>query len=218
MTITCTITDATQFCDANSTHGMLSFNISAVDDATGARAEIRWSTACEMDMPGALYADTDLAEKCKEFAEQAGIYDDLERRLGSATVESTPPPTLTDDEKRASWVTGIDNVIFSISDSVTRFQPAYTLREAEARAYTASGYTAPITSLITRFADNNSMSYPDAAELIIKQADSLRPALLQLEDLRMDKYLVIRAPSIDDAEAQYQRIISEANAIAVTLK
>lgn len=199
----------------------IAFTARLSDDESGLFDEMDWRTPCAMPARAQPYTAAELDAKCRGIVEQAGALDELEKRIVSRMDRSGPPPQppakLTESQQRGLWIDQIDDTIGAINTKYTRFSMAYIEREAEARAYIASGYTITPTELITRFADNVGMAYPDAAKRVVQQADALRPATLELDNLRMDKYLVARAPNIIAAEAEFKRILREANAIVAGL-
>lgn len=177
------------------------------------------ATLPERDEP---YGDEDFKAKCDAIADDKGLKELLRRRIvvrQSRPVFTLPaPPVLSDADKRAMWMASVDSAVESILRRHTRFQMGYTEREAAARAYIASGGAIEPTVWITRFADNVGMPYAQAAALILQQAAQLRAALVQLEALRMDKYLIERASTIEFAEGAHKRIVDEITAIGESLK
>lgn len=193
----------------------------------GYKADISWNGPCSMPAPARdAYTETELKAKCSQIAFALGLQDQLderirvmrERNVAAAAAAAAPPPQQSDTEKRLSMFDQVDNTIAALQSKYTRFEQGYMLREAAAHAYVDSGYTAEPSDLITRFADNVGMPYPAAADLILSQASTMRPGLIALENLRMDKYLVVRAPTIEAAQAEFLRIINEANTIVAGLK
>jgi hypothetical protein len=187
--------------------------------------EMSWQTPLPMVAPAEgepPHSAATLTAKCTELATSAGIFADLERKVlarkNRAPATAVPIPEISDDDKRARWFNQVDDTIAAILTKYTRFERGYIEREAAAKAFFDSGYSIAPTTWITRFADNVGMDYPAAARLILAQAAQLRPAIQALENLRMDKYLVQRAPTIAEAQNEMVRIIGEANAIAASLK
>lgn len=168
------------------------------------------------------YSADDFKAKCDAIADDEGLKEILRQRIvarQSRPVFAQPaPPTLSDADKRAMWMSSVDSTVESTLRRHTRFQMGYTEREAAAKAFIASGGTIDPTVWITRFADNVAISYLQAANIILQQAAQLRAALVQLEALRMDKYLIERAASIVFAESEYHRIVAEIVAIGEALK
>lgn len=209
----------------------IAFVLVALDMENDLREDASWNTPCSMpERAGAAageeqaveYTEAEYKAKCAEIAQEVGLYADLEARLEHrrnrpAPEELPPPAELTGDQKRAIWVAQVDDAIAAILTKYTRFQMGYIEREAAAKAYKESGYTIAPTTWITRFADAINIPYPDAADRILAQAAALRPAVQMLEDLRMDKYLILRAPTLEAADAVSVRIISDANKIAAKL-
>ncbi|MEJ7804296.1 MAG: hypothetical protein WKG03_00015 [Telluria sp.] len=202
----------------------ISFTALAVD------GELREST--HFNTPASLpervrpYTDADFLELAGRIAYSTQLYTDLSAKIEAKRVAmllpppAAPAPIDRNDtaSQQAALVQSVDEIIGTITDKYTRFMMAYTAREAAAIAYKASDYTIDPTELITRFADNVKVSYPTATAIILGQADKLRKAVVDLDNLRMDKYLVERAASLDLARAQYDRIVRAANEIARTLQ
>lgn len=137
-----------------------------------------------------------------------------------APLVVTPPPIVTpptDADQRNIWMSSIDNTVASITSVFTRFAREYGKRLAAAQVYKAAGYTGDPTTWITRFADNTGITYQVCADLIISQAADYDAAEEMLSDLRMDKYKVLNAPTIEEARVIYDSIISQCNVIAGSL-
>lgn len=198
-----------------------------VASADGYQEDTSFNGPCSSEkVPADGYTQGDLKAKCNEIADELGLRKTLDDRIkvrrdrdaAAAAAAAVPPPAISDTEKRLMWFDQVDNTIAALQSKYTRFEQGYMLREAAAHAYVDSGYTIEPSDLITRFADNVGMTYQAAAALILSQAATMRPALIALENLRMDKYLIVRAPTIDAAQAEFLRIINEANTITAALK
>jgi len=185
-----------------------------------------WLGPCAMPAPAGGYTEADYLAKCDQIARALGLADPLEvriaeRRARDAAAAAAPPGMSepTDEQKRTTWTASITAIIGGIIGDKMRFQLGYVEREAAARAYIAAGYQGDVDAWITDFADEAKMEYPAAADLIAAQADHLRTANKNLEKLRMQKYRMLEAntPAIEDAQAEYLRIIGEAYTIRETL-
>jgi hypothetical protein len=176
--------------------------------------------------PSGAYTQDELTTRCNQIADAMDMRRPLESRIkarrdrdaATASASATPPPQQTDAQRRVAMFDQVDNTIAALQSKYTRFEQGYMLREEAAHAYIDSGYTIEPSDLITRFADNVGMEYPAAAALILSQAATMRPGLIALENLRMDKYLIVRALTIEAAQDEFLRIINEANTIAAGLK
>lgn len=168
------------------------------------------------------YTDEELHEMCVGLCEAEGCYAHIDMKLINKRTPlyqapSGPSNTLTDAEKKAIWVTQIDNTIASVYNQFTRFQMEYELRENAALAYRAGGYTGEPTVWIKSFADNTSITYKQCTDLVLSQAAKLRGAVALLGQLRMDKYKVLTAPTLEDAQIAFDSIIKHATQIAGSL-
>lgn len=207
---------------ANGRLQSLSFELVAEDG--GIRDAQTGTYPASMPERDAPYTDADFAAKCDEIAESAGLKGALTQRIEERKSRVVAEPIrvevqLTESEQRVAWVNQVDDTIDVILRRHTRFQMGYTEREAAAAAYKASGYAGTPSDWVTRFADNVGMPYPAAADLILSQAAKLRAALKELDnELRMDKYLIARAGSLEQAKAEFDRIIGEALLIAKDLQ
>jgi len=165
--------------------------------------------------PGEIRA---LVEASREYAHAKAMldigYSSAAPGQGAPLATAVAPaPALTDAEQRKLWVSAVDDTIAVMMFKFTRFQMGYVKREAAAIAYRDSGYTIDPTIWITRFADNNRLSYPDACERILTQAEAYRVGLEQLEAFRMDKYQIERAPTQKVAREAYNAIMANAQAV-----
>lgn len=107
----------------------------------------------------------------------------------------------------------VDDAVASVITKSTRFILGYEKREAAALAFKSANYVGDATEWVTRFARNTGMTDRQAADLILAQADHLRFVLGQLEALRMDKYLILAATSEAGAQAVYDHVVAQVNAV-----
>ena len=121
-------------------------------------------------------------------------------------------------DEKAGFIKTIDDSIADIITKHTRFQMGYVERETAAIAFLAPNNVEPASIWITRFADNIGMSHTQAATIILGQATMLRNALRDLDNLRMDKYLINGTITIHEARLLYKRICDDRDAIEATLK
>lgn len=115
----------------------------------------------------------------------------------------------------AGLARSIDDAVAARITTATRFAMGYEQREAAALAYRARGYQGDATVWITRFATNVGMTAQAAADLILAQAAGLRAALEELEALRMDKYLVNAAKTVDQANAIAAGVMDKIAAVII---
>lgn len=132
-------------------------------------------------------------------------------------VELLPPVTLDLTEIKLNLTIKIDGRVASIIEKWARFQMGYAKREAAARAYKEAGYTGDATRWVTSFADSAGKTAREAADIIIGQADGMAFALENIEALRMEKYLIIRATTKAIADAEFARINTGIDAIVNSL-
>lgn len=125
----------------------------------------------------------------------------------------TPPVEMSLTDLKMMWYESVDLQVERISSKFTRFQMGYEEREAAAKAYRDRGYTGDPTTWVTRFADNTGMSYQAATDRILEQASLFRNSLMELENFRMDKYLILQASTEHQAKVAYDTIISGCMAV-----
>lgn len=118
----------------------------------------------------------------------------------------------------------VDGAVAYASSRPLRFTQEYLRREAQARGYlTDVGQLAPgaeippAPRLIANFAASAGLSDVEAARLTVKQADDLYAKLDDLADLRMRKYEIREAETLQAAQAACAQILAEIEAIAVTI-
>jgi len=128
-----------------------------------------------------------------------------------------PPPVLSDIQKREQMMVTVDDTIAEIITKKTRFYMGYIEREKAAREYTDSNFTIAPTEWITRFANNNNITYQTAAGIILNQAAGFRSALFALDNLRMDKYLIKNAATLEAAVTAFNQIETTRNQIEANL-
>ena len=107
----------------------------------------------------------------------------------------------------------IDSRIKFIYNRFMAFRMEYEMRESAANAFKSGGYAGEPGDLVKRFADNIGMSYSAATDLILSQSANLRNAIPSLGNLRMDKYLVLKAASLSDAQMAYEATMSAIDVI-----
>jgi hypothetical protein len=166
-----------------------------------------------------------IAAICDAIIEEQGVNAFLDAVLArkQAPVAQRDPLApkpmvpLTEAQERAFYIKEVDDSIALVIADKTRFSMGYVEREKAATEYLASNCVIAPSAWITRFADNVGMTYKTAAELIIAQARQYRQALFELDNLRMDKYLISKAATIGEARNVYTRICFDRNRIAENL-
>ena len=136
--------------------------------------------------------------------------------IGEVSVLDWVPPVPAENlgSIKTALANRVDASVADVYSRWLRFDAEYVARETAARAFLADGTP---SVWISGFASPAGMTEPDAAALIVAQADSLRDALQALGALRMEKYKILAAPSGEAAHAEYERIIAHINEIAEAL-
>jgi len=125
--------------------------------------------------------------------------------------------------------TALQQMADQIDDSVAercarpqRFIAEYQERETQARIYVndyganpAAASSLLVPSRIAAFATAAGLAPYEAARLTVSQADALRDALGQLADLRMRKYEVKRAETIEQARTLCDEILAKIAAVVI---
>jgi hypothetical protein len=201
----------------------IDFTVTGTENGTANTATVTTAASVAGVTEKSLVVDQLAA--CETSAEYARARDRITASIASAQTPMFNPanvqivkPVIPGDVQRERWTAAVDDTVAAVLGKFTRFQMGYTQREAAAVAYRAAGYTGDPTIWITRFADNNGMSYTATADLILTQADGYRDALEQLEALRMDKYKILRAPNLVEAKAAFDTIMAQCLAIYETLE
>jgi hypothetical protein len=187
--------------------------------ATGESAEGVWEKHFDIPQTG------NIGTLCESIIAEQGVNAFLDAVLArrSAPLAQVDPMApkpvvpLSDAQERALYIKEVDDSIAAVISDKTRFSMGYVEREKAATDYLASNCTIAPSVWITRFADNVGMAYKAAAELIVSQALQYRKALLDLDNLRMDKYLISRATTLTEVRSVYARICLDRNTIAASL-
>lgn len=159
------------------------------------------------------YTDEEVAAFAEQLAQERNAYVTLQLRLENMAIvplEYVPPPVHvpTDADRKKDWADQIDSYVAFVYGRYTRFQLEYELREAAAQAYKNAGYSGQADDMIVRFATNTGLSSQAATDLILSQSANLRGAVRALGNLRMDKYKVIGAATLELAESQFDVTMS----------
>lgn len=116
--------------------------------------------------------------------------------------------------EKQKLVKSIDEAVSDIYTRFTPFQAEYELREKQARDYAESGYKGEAPEQVTAFATPAQLTTQEAADIILQQAKELRSAMSDLGVLRMRKYEVIKASTIDDARVLTSSILESIKLVA----
>jgi hypothetical protein len=213
------ITNAMPELDEDGLMVAVRFVINAWDDIGHVESrDMEWRAG---ENPSPQPDEETLSEMLMAYAEDMGMKEELRISLlrfqTPIYVAPPPPPPPSLDMIKANLMAQIDTNVASVYGQYTRFEIEYVMREEKAREYKASGYTTDPTKWITTFADENGISYQLCADLIISQADTYRAAVADLGDLRMLKYRVKNAETLEEAYAAHGQIIDQVYAIARAL-
>lgn len=201
----------------------ITFTLFATDE-DGVMAEATWMPAYSPPLAALdTFSEEDLIALCKTFATDNTVSANLDKVLAlrkmtpvlsnpAASISPVEAPA-TEAEQRAQLIENVDNLIAQTYDRFQRFTMEYVAREKAAQDFKAAGYTGDPTVWITHVAENLGLTNQETADLVIKQADAMRAALILLGQLRMDKYKVASAATIEDAREVYREILDKRNSI-----
>ena len=200
---------------------LLAFTITATDGTNSSNQRVIYDGHFPAPTdPTAGYLGAEMLNLCEGLSDELNVKSHLTMQiLSSRTPMYTPPvvPVMSDDEKKTLWMSQIDANAALVYNQFTRFDVEYEQREAAAKAYKDAGYTGDPTVWLTAFADSNGISYQMCADLILSQAATLRAAVVQLGVLRMNKYKVKNAATIEEADQQFHSIINDIATLARSL-
>lgn len=108
----------------------------------------------------------------------------------------------------------IDDTVSNVYGKWTRFQKEYDLRLTAAQEYIQAGYSGPTSSYIESVATASGISLPEAADLVVQQANMFNSALEQLAAARMRKFEIKRATEPTEVLALQDAIMSQVITIA----
>jgi hypothetical protein len=131
---------------------------------------------------------------------------------------ATPCPVVTSQLSAQELADAIDGLVASIYSNWTRFQQEYLLREQAAQAFKDAGYAGDPGTWVSAYATSAGVTNQAAADTILAQASMLNGALKSLGALRMRKYEVIKAANAITAQAVYDDIVAQTNAVAATIQ
>jgi hypothetical protein len=200
----------------------ISFRVTATTDDGVTSASILASGLLDQPVApaGEQFTDAELVAACDTVAGWENIRRTVDMLV---MVKLTPvyappsPPVLSDAEVRALLVQQIDFTARDLYGQFTAFQLEYDPREAAARAYKANGYNGDATRWVTDFTDAAGMSVQAGVDRIIEQADILRAAIQTLAGLRMQKYAILGADTLDAARARCTQILADIKTLGASL-
>lgn len=111
----------------------------------------------------------------------------------------------------------IDNTVAGIYSNWTRFQAEYDARLAAAQAFQTANYAGDAGPWVDSYATAAGVSTTQAAQTIISQGANLTTALQALGGLRMQKYGILAATTIDAANAAYAALVTQINQAAAQI-
>lgn len=118
---------------------------------------------------------------------------------------------------RQAMASSIDAACAAITGRFLPFMREYEAREAQAQAYKDAGYTGTVPVRVAEFATPAGMPASMATDLILSQAANLRAAEAALSGLRMRKYEVLGAASVEVAKASHAAIMAAIDAVGATI-
>lgn len=167
------------------------------------------------------YTDEELAAIVDIVAQRRNAHAEAASRLESQHLKPTPSPLppreLTDAERKQQRADFINDRVKAIYARFMDLRMEYELREGEAQAFKAGGYSGEPGALVKGFADNAGMTYRAAADLTLTQAAGLRAAIPALGNLRMKKYAVVAAATMEEAQAVFDEALAAIDAIEAGL-
>lgn len=122
-----------------------------------------------------------------------------------------------DAASKAALAQNIDSAVAAVYAQYTRFEVEYLEREKQALAYKAAGYTGEMPQQVAAFATPANKTSKQAADIILTQAAALRGALAQLGVLRMRKFEVLQAATVEEAQSTADSIIAAVQQIGAAL-
>ena len=191
----------------------------------GSHAEASWHYLYPTPVVGSdIFGDAEITGLCEAVATEKKMYASVDRVLSNRLLPESftngpdyVAPALSDQEQRVAMLDSVDSSISTIYERFQRFQLEHIAREAAAQSFKDSGYTGTPSEWVTRFSSNVGVSNNVATDLILSQANKLRAAIASLGNLRMDKYLVARAPTLVDAKLIFDRISSDREIISASI-
>lgn len=116
----------------------------------------------------------------------------------------------------------ITKLVDSISEAVGKrlselsvFSYGHQQREAAAITYRNAGYKGETDEWISSFSESAGMTYTEAVDLVLTQAEGTRAAVKELETLRMKKYSVARCADYETAQVEYRKLFSAIHSVVI---
>lgn len=168
------------------------------------------------------YTTEELAAIVGSVAQRRGAHAEAAARLESQHLKPFTPTPLpahvpTDAERKQQQADFINDRVKAIYARFMDLRMEYELREAEAQSYKAGGYDGEPGALVKGFADDAGMTYRAASDLTLAQAAGLRSAIPALGNLRMKKYAVTAAATMEEAQAIFDQTLAAIDAIEAGL-
>lgn len=122
------------------------------------------------------------------------------------------------DTVRKSLAEQLDNYVASVYSNWTRFQAEYQAREAAATAFRAVNYAGDPGPYVSSYATAAGITNVQACDAILVQATAMNNALSQIGALRMQKYLILQAPTVQAANDKYNQLQVQITTVAAVLQ
>ncbi len=111
----------------------------------------------------------------------------------------------------------IEGAVMAVYSRPVQLAREYELREADAVAFVAANYQGAPGRVLAGFATSSGMTPTAAANLVIAQSNAFRGAELSLADLRMRKYEVSRATTVEQINTIHAETIAAIKVIAAQI-
>lgn len=113
---------------------------------------------------------------------------------------------------RNKRATAIEDTVLTVFSKPNTLRAVYLIREAEAQAYFDAGYTGTPGDLLAKFAEagyatGETVDYAAATDRVLAQALAFRAAEPKLENLRMRKYEILRAATVEEVDTIYGEVM-----------
>lgn len=136
---------------------------------------------------------------------------------GQLVISPIPVPVEPLDAMKARLSAAVDTLVDGVYETYNKRLPAYTEREAAARAFSAAGYVGDPGEWVTGFAVPARLTNQQATDRIIAQADAARTALPLIDSQRMRKYELAYADGAANAQAIYDDIAAQVKMLSAGL-
>jgi hypothetical protein len=131
------------------------------------------------------------------------------------TATPVTAPTLA--QVTAQLAAQIDSLVAFIYSNWARFQAEYDARLAAAQAFAAANYAGDPGPWVDAYATAAGITQTVAAQNIIAQGAALDSALQTLGGLRMQKYGILSAATVEAANAAYASLVAQIEAEAAQI-